>query len=41
MYTLCTTIETNAREGTIDGAGDLVEQLAKELDLALEALGRA
>ena len=41
MYTLCTTIEANAQEGTVDGAAEIVEQLARELDLALEALGRA
>jgi two-component system sensor histidine kinase/response regulator len=38
IYTICTAIEENARNGSIDGAGDLVYQLAAELDVAVAAL---
>jgi len=41
MYTLCDTLEASARLGSVDGAADVVEQLAGELDLALEALARS
>jgi HPt (histidine-containing phosphotransfer) domain-containing protein len=38
IYTICSAIEENARNGSIDGAGDLVHQLAAELDVAVAAL---
>ena len=38
MYSLCATIESNAREGTLQNAVEMVDQLAGELDRALEVL---
>jgi two-component system sensor histidine kinase/response regulator len=38
MYSLCATIESNARQGNLEGAAAMVEQLATELDRALEVL---
>ena len=38
MYSLCATIESNARQGKLAGAAEMVEQLTAELDRALEAL---
>src|SRR5438876_378476 len=41
IYTLCVAIEENARAGSITGAGELVDQLAAELDVAVAALSRS
>ena len=41
MYTLCDTLEASARQGSVDGAAAVVEQLAGELEKALEALARS
>jgi len=41
IYALCATIEENARAGSISGAGELVDQLAGELDVAVAALSRS
>ena len=38
IYAICTAIEENARNGSVDGAEDLVYQLAAELDVAVAAL---
>jgi two-component system, sensor histidine kinase and response regulator len=41
IYALCAAIEENARAGSIAGAGQLVDQLAAELDVAVAALSRS
>src|SRR5262249_42019081 len=35
MYSLCATIESNARQGNLSGVPEMVQQLAAELDRAL------
>ena len=41
MYSLCATIESTARQGSLDGVAEMVEQLASELDRALAALAQS
>jgi len=41
MYSLCATIEQSARQGSLAGVADMVEQLAAELDRALKALSES
>ncbi|PYQ62648.1 MAG: hypothetical protein DMF58_01140 [Acidobacteria bacterium] len=41
MYSLCATIESSARQGSLDGVAEMVEQLATELDHALLALAQS
>jgi len=41
MYSLCETIESNARTGKLDQVAEMVEQLATELDRALQALAES
>ncbi len=41
MYSLCASIESNARQGNLNGVAEMVEQLATELDRALEALAQS
>ena len=41
MYSLCATIESSARQGSLDGVAEMVEQLASELDRALHALAQS
>jgi two-component system sensor histidine kinase/response regulator len=41
MYSLCATIESSARQGSLAGVGEMVEQLAAELDRALKALSES
>ena len=41
MYSLCATIESTAKQGNLDGIGEMVEQLATELERALAALSQS
>jgi two-component system sensor histidine kinase/response regulator len=41
MYSLCATIESTAKQGSLDGVAEMVEQLASELDRALAALAQS
>jgi len=41
MYSLCATIESSARQGSLEGVAEMVEQLATELDRALHALAQS
>jgi HPt (histidine-containing phosphotransfer) domain-containing protein len=41
MYSLCATIESSARQGDLEGAASMVEQLVVELDRALRALAQS
>jgi CheY-like chemotaxis protein len=41
IYTLCATIEENARAGRLAGAVELIDQVAAELELAVAALSRS
>ena len=41
MYSLCATIESTAKQGKLDGIGEMVEQLGTELERALTALAQS
>jgi len=41
MYSLCASIESNARQNNMGGIGEIVERLASELDHALRALSQS
>ena len=41
IYTICATIEENALSGSVEGAAELIGQLAAELDVAVAALHRS